>query len=157
MALEALPRYDGKHSLHNFLYVHVRNRLTNFQRKNLFRPEPACSTCPLYDKVKDLCLAFSERDECPKWTNWKEYNENKKSLMCIESLDNPQSILDPNTTEVLDDVTRREMLEHIDRSIPMAIRSDFKRMLDGVVLSKARRDNVRQAIIKCLQEEVNDV
>lgn len=35
MCMEALPRYDGKRPLENFLSVHVSNRMKNFLRDNV--------------------------------------------------------------------------------------------------------------------------
>src|SRR5262245_30347911 len=46
LALEALPRYKPElGSLEHFLSVHVRNRLQNRMRDEMFRNDPPCRRC----------------------------------------------------------------------------------------------------------------
>ena len=37
IGMEALDRYDEKRPLENFLFVHIKNRLKNFNRDNYIR------------------------------------------------------------------------------------------------------------------------
>src|SRR5437763_58309 len=45
MGLEAVPRWDRKRPLENFLYSHIRNRLINFKRNKFRRNDPPCPKC----------------------------------------------------------------------------------------------------------------
>lgn len=150
MALEALPRFDASlGTLRTFLTNHVRNRFINMQRDKLERRQPPCSSCPFYIKKFDKCGAFATKDECEKWTAWKTRNLHKRNLM--EGY-NPNSVSEnsgdtaPPAINFIDDISNKEIVEYIDKEMPIAMRADYLRLINGVKLPKNRRDKILEVV-----------
>ena len=159
-ALEALPRFKPERgNLHNFLRSHVRNRFLNLHRDKLSRHQPPCPSCPFYDpeynQSTNMCAAFVDKMECDKYAGWEKRNGAKRNL--IEPLDistirdekenNMRSKMDVPSL-----VIKAELMDMIDRKLPVALRADFKRMMDDVSIGKQRRDKVLTAIREILED-----
>ena len=162
-ALEALPRFKPQiGNLHNFLRSHVRNRFLNLQRDKLSRHQPPCSACPFYDpqceQSTNKCSAFADKMECDKYSGWEQRNGAKKSL--VEPLD-ISTIRDEkednmrNNTDIPSIVIRAELMNMIDQNLPVALRSDFKKMMEEVSIGKQRREKVLEAIRIILEDGRN--
>jgi hypothetical protein len=129
-ALEVLERgvYDASRPLENFLFIHVRNRLSGYKRDNYLRSEEPCS-----------CT------DCKRHLAWKARNEVKRSLM---------SPIDVELTQPLasqaEGCLDNDILNLIDDNLPLELRSDYLRMRERVALPKARRMRVQNAIIEIL-------
>ncbi len=159
-ALEALPRYNpDMGNLHNFLRSHIRNRFLNLHRDKLSRHQPPCQGCPFYDpncqQSKNKCTAFVDKLECDKYAGWEKRNGAKRSL--VEPLD-ISGIRDEkeknmrNNVDIPEIVTKAELMDIIDNNLPVNMRSDFKKMMEDVSVSKQRRDKVISAIRKIVEE-----
>lgn len=143
--------YDPTRPLENFLYTHIRNRLINYKRNNYIRNEPPCNGCVFFDpkckKSTNKCAAFQDTGECKKLSDWKARNSAKQSLMRPMDV----SVVSDKSIEsdscVVSDASFVEIKSIIDKNLPVDLRSDYLRMLDGVSLPKVRRDRVREAIL----------
>jgi len=144
--LECLPRFDASQgTLKNFLMNHVRNRFINMKRDKFERQHPPCSSCPFYRQTFDKCVAFDCREDCDKWRGWKLRNQTKRNLMegynpnlvCESSGDDG-----PTSEVILEEMANQEVIEYVDKNIPLNMRADYCRMLAGVKISKARRDKI---------------
>lgn len=136
-AVEALPRFNAlRGNLYNFLSTHINNRLRNLIR-NKYRRK--CSHC---------------QHGCPKCRKLQTLNDNKRSLM------EPQDIgfyenADSETAmsyeqDHLDKIQYEETVALINAKLPLELRADYLRMLDGTYVSQARKKNVEQAILEIL-------
>src|SRR5690349_21106640 len=67
LALEVLEGegYDPSRPLENFLYVHLRRRLSNNIRRSFYRGEPPCECCPTH---------APPASPCKKWLDWQKRN-----------------------------------------------------------------------------------
>lgn len=123
--LEGLSRYDANLPFENFIRTHIRNRLSNYKRDNYCRQE----------KVKDATKA--ER--------WASTNRSRQALMSPMEIDNVEHLLTQADT-VADDTSYRELITQIRDELPVSLRTDFLRMLEGVKVPSNRRGRVQAAI-----------
>lgn len=150
IALGALPDFDPNHksgcSLQSFLRTHLRRRFINLHRDKLHRNTPPCSNCHYFTEDGPTCEKFPDMNECPKWSGWQSRNQAKRSLMesCDVSKVIPVAHID--SEDAYDKLSRHELVQHISNNIPMALRADYRRFLDGARLSKKRREAVLEAI-----------
>ncbi len=159
-ALEALPRYSkDKGPLENFLSVHVRNRLINFKRDNYHRFQAPCIQCPFYDpnnlKSTNQCAEFIDKMECDKWRQWILRNDSKRSIMAPATSENTDYLFVHEAsakTSVSDIVANKELLEYIDENLPVELRSDYLRLKENLAVSKHRKNKVREAVLKIIEE-----
>lgn len=154
LALEGLEKYDGVRPLENFLYTHVRNRLINFKRDHLCRYDKPCFVCPFYDphldKSNSGCAAFSDKNQCKPWKIWIIRNESKKNIMePISIQENSASLMCGH--DVVSEISNVELVELVKEHIPVALRADYFRMLNGVNISKQRRDRVKEEVLKIIE------
>ncbi len=163
-ALEALARYtENKGPLENFLSVHVRNRLINFKRDNYHRFQAPCLQCPFYDperkKSINQCAEFEDKMECDKWRQWILRNNSKRSIMAPATSENIDYLFSYESLEhssVVDIVANKELLEYIDERLPVDLRNDYLRLKENLSVSKYRKNKVREAIIRIVEEALND-
>lgn len=159
-AIEAMPRYKpDMGNLYNFLRSHIRNRFLNLHRDKLSRHQPPCQGCPFYDpnlqQSTNKCTAFSDKLECGKYSGWEKRNGAKRSL--VEPLD-IAGIRDEreknmrNNVDIPEIVIRHEMMCLIDSNLPVVMRSDFKKMMEDISVSKQKRDRVISAIKKIIED-----
>jgi hypothetical protein len=157
-AIEALNKgsYDPSRPLENFLYTHMRNRLINYKRDNYVRNEPPCHGCIFYDpkckKSINKCAAFDDKAECKKLTDWLTRNTSKKSLMRPMDTAVLADDLMQESSNVIENVQFSEIQTLIDKMLPVELRTDYLRMLDGIAIPKARKMRVREAILTILRE-----
>lgn len=157
LALEALPKYDpdSGHPLENFLTTHVRNRLINLKRDKYYRSQPPCINCPLFrPNQESQCAEFDDRNLCDKYSKWLVRNEFKKKLMnsgiSTDKLP-PTSI--SNTTDQIDAAIHTELMDKISGALPIHLRADFMRVLEGMSIPKNRKAKVEEAIRAILGED----
>lgn len=134
-AIQALPDYDRSRPLENFLRIHIRYRLHNLKRDKYLRSGPS-------------------PDDPEKKRIAEEKKESKKHLLKAGSgvafEDSMQTFNDFAT-----DYSNKELLEFIDARIPMNIRADYLKLLNGVSLNKHKRDKVLSEL-RVLWEEYNE-
>jgi len=162
-AVEAMERYDENRPLENFLWVHVRNRLFNFKRDNYERPDLPCYTCPFYDphneKSQSNCVEFSDKYSCDLYGSWMKRNSSKKNLMTPLSWPEVRDENENHMKRVFDienETADREVLDIIDRKLPVDFRLDYLRLMNGLKLVKARRDKLVEKIKEILDSEEID-
>lgn len=137
-ALDVLTQpdvYDTSRPLENFLSVHIRNRLSNFRRQHYMRTEPPCKCCDPY-------IACSG-SRCQKWIDWNKRNTIKQSLM--KTVDT-STVFEKETAKDKDISHGDELAELVDRLIPMDLRRDYLKMIDGESVPKHRREKVQGAV-----------
>ena len=157
--LEALDSFDFKKSnqdkvgdaLLTFLKTHVRWRFLNMRRKQLTRVEPPQCECAL--RVADS----EDRLDCPKYSNWIKRNMSKKSLMEPFDVDDIHSTAASTSEDVDDIVISSDILTILDEHIPASIRADYKRFIEGVSISKSKRERLISHIKNILSEKWGDV
>lgn len=143
-ALEALPKYNiDKGSLFTFLNTHIKNRLLNLRRNKLIRPQLPCLDC-------HICQTEEERMRCQKYTKWKQRNDLKRSLM--ESSELNDFDVGDNNTDISSFLLNTELMCLIDKHLPISLRSDYRRFLEGSKLSKKKRICLLNTINGILQD-----
>jgi DNA-directed RNA polymerase specialized sigma24 family protein len=136
LALEALPRYDRKRPLENFLYVHLSNRLKNFKRNNFYRAEAPCKGCA---HARPGEAPHPGGVFCDRHLGWVARNRFKQNVMSPASLDNA-----PEKAAALPEAVN-EVAARLDRGMPAHLRADYLRMRAGEKLGAARAEAVREA------------
>lgn len=126
-ALQALPKYDHNRPLVNFLYVHIRNRLTNLRRDKLFRPEK-----------KMLEIKDSENESDQKlFQGYVARNVAKQSLINpIDIYNHANSITGSDPCQ--DESDRNEIIGILDGLVPPQFRREWLRLRLGLNVSSQR-------------------
>jgi DNA-directed RNA polymerase specialized sigma24 family protein len=150
-ALDALKRYDGKRTLENFLYKHVKNRLINYKRDKYHRADPPCKLC---ERAYPGPSLHEDGEYCERFMEWKERNARKQCLA--------RTMKRGADYEILAKISRHdgrkdnagwvEMEEKIDGRLPYYLRADYLRMREGVSVPTERRVEVRRAVARILGE-----
>lgn len=130
--------------LEAFLFTHVRNRLINLKRYRLGRYKPPCESCQVCKK--GVCQVCDDINECPKVQKWKQRNSVKKNLAENSGLEDTQQ-MDYDKQNL-----RREFMEIIDKSLPVAFRADYRRLIEGNKLPKQRYLKLIEIIKETLYE-----
>jgi len=143
MAMDALQRYDGISPLENFLVTHIKNRLILLKRDNYARASDACNQCPQFNT------------ECEKCQRRRQTYNVKKSLsnpvdISVVNADNESSMRSGLTG--IEDIECREIIEIINKQLPVKYREDYLKMRDGVYVSKPVREEIESIIKKILDE-----
>lgn len=149
-AIEALESYsEDRGVLEHFLRVMIRNRFINLKRNKFSRYEPPCISCPFYDPdlkySTNKCSEFLNKDDCDKWAAWKKRNAAKTGLIRPLDLDSVTED-DIASEEFLSSINLSSILKKIDQNLPMELRSDFLKMLDGITIPKQKKEKVRQCL-----------
>ncbi len=149
-ALEVLsvdpPLYDPSRPLENFLYIHLRNQLSNFRRKHYARLEAPCTCCDPFRPPAE---------PCKKWRDWASRNTAKQNLMRpldMSSVSDEGEARMHTRSAVVDEAISNELLARIDARLPIELRSDYLRMKDRVLIPKARRQRVREAVLEIIRD-----
>lgn len=150
-ALEALENYDLSYgySLNYFLYGHIRKRFINFKRNKFSRNDSPCLVCPFYDPENRIshnqCGQFSDKDECEKWRSYQQRNERKRTLNESVGSDATSStdFFEQDVGACLDN---KIIIQKINNELDVGLRADFRRMVDGVSISKGRKQKVIDAV-----------
>jgi len=132
--------------LMTFFKVHVRRRFINLRRDKFERVEPPSCNCK-------LCATDSaERLDCPRYSAWLRRNMAKRSL--VEPLDVTEVYSREGSKEVdtAEDVMSREVIAALDKYMPAHIRGDYRRLMEGVKLSKDRHNKILEQIRSTLSE-----
>ena len=162
--LEGIPKYNPEVGpLENFLRTHIRNRFINLKRNKLTRYQPPCVDCPFYDpecKVsQNKCSEFKNKEDCQKYSNWQKRNIAKKSLAQPLDISNINDEREKNMRrepKVYDFVTKKELLEIIDKELPISYRRDYRRMVEGVNIPKQRKQKLIDKLKEIIKENYPD-
>jgi len=58
--------------------------------------------------------------------------------------------------DFIDMVERKEIISIIDKKLDVSMRSDYLRMLHGVYVPKARREQIIEAVVAIIREHTNE-
>lgn len=152
-AIEALAKdkYNPELPLENFLYTHIRNRVTNLRRDRYRRNDYPCSSChnstPCADAVGGMC---------PKYRAWWERNQRKANIASPLALD---KVRDDSgrlggESHVEEEAEIRELLDRIDAELPVDLRQTYLQMRAGVSVPKSKRLLVESAVKDILKEVI---
>lgn len=149
-AIKALPRYDtSKGMLSTFLSNHLRNRLINLRRDKLVRKQTPCMTC-------QKCELEIDKQFCKKYQKWKKRNEFKQALMESSSVDDEGNLFTEYSTDgnsVENTLLRQELVNLIDKHMPVKLRADYRRFVEGVKLPNKRKQKIIEYIKNILINE----
>ena len=159
-AIEALPNYDPERApLENFLRSHIRNRFINLKRDKLSRHTSPCKGCPFFDpqmkKSKNKCAAFEDKQECDKFSGWEKRNSSKKNLVQPLDISNIRDENERNMKRFVDvheNTVNAELFSIIDKNLPINMRSDFRKIVEGVHIPKPRRIKIEEIIQEIVEE-----
>ncbi len=149
---DALPSFNFekssqtnvKDALLTFLKTHVRWRFLNMRRKYLIRLEPPSCNC-------ELCKTDSHnRLDCKKYSSWVRRNVSKKSLMEPFDVDSVHNTEASTTSDVTIQIFSSDIIKILNREIPANIRADYRRFLEGVSLTKNKKDKLFEKIREIL-------
>lgn len=160
---KGLSKWDGVRALDSFAYTHIRNRLINFQRDNGVRFEPPCTACPFFDPKCKLsinkCAEFEDKMDCKKWAGWVKRNENKKNInspINISDVDDENEERMKQSGDFGELFDKKEILDYLDKKIPLLMRADYLKLLHGVNVPKARREQLMLMIKELVKEKYGE-
>lgn len=157
-AIKALPKYDNKRPLENFLWTAVRNGLFNNKRNKFARPDLPCDNCPFNAYVKETktCTKHEDLMDCVPYKNWDRRNTSKKNIMNTISIGGVSDQESERNMKTYDRVEEKMDLENffslIDEHIELSLKPDLIRMRNGISVPKPRREKVYKAIRAILAE-----
>ena len=143
-ALECLSKYrPNQGTLYTFIRAHIKNRLINLKRNVSFRPTAPCHICGHHDfntspGDRTGCDVYEDRSECARWVKWIKSNTSKMHLS-NPSPNETYPTEDDGDGVVLDDVYKNELKTLISKNIPINLRADYLKMMDGISLPIKRR------------------
>jgi DNA-directed RNA polymerase specialized sigma24 family protein len=139
MGMEALPRYDPRRPLPNFLYSHMRKRIINFRRDHLTRTDSPCRQCR--DGIQ-----HEPGPRCEAHKKWAVRQDRKKALQMTPQFD--QELFDPGMPGdvTVEDAATKELLELVDQQLPVELRTSYLKMRAGVTIPPKRREQVEEAV-----------
>ena len=152
-AIEGLDRYDGKRPLENFLWTHVRNRLSNYKRDNYERQQLPCFQCVKHNFDNSNCYEYDDMLECKLYHRWYMKNSAKKNLMSPIELEQVHSETEQNMSvddNPYDNAIGDEITGLIEQNIPISLRPDYIRMKNHIKIPKPRKDKIQESIKKIL-------
>jgi hypothetical protein len=129
-AFELLSKgtYDPARPLASYIYVHVRNRLSNIRRNRFHRADSPCARC------NNSTPCGADGDFCKSHKNWKKRNSAKANLQRTLSIDHIR-VETEKTTQVnrtpAANAEHQDLLDRIDVALPLELRSAYLRMLAG--------------------------
>lgn len=144
IGMTGMEYYDENYPLENFLITHINNRLKNFKRNNYYRREPICATC---NNKSNECTICKRRE------HHKTVRQNLMRPIEFGQLDVSayHNLCDKYDYE--QDVHIAEFHDIIKRRLPVNMREDYLKMLDGVYVEKMRRQEIQQLILEIIGEE----
>ncbi len=142
-------KYDPSRPLAPLLYRHASNRLSNRTRDRISRRDPPCKRC----SEGDPC--GPEGQVCDRFKKWSERNATKARLMSPHGFDlirdeGERSMRLVDT--IAADASASELSTLIDAELPLDLRADYLRLLDGVKVPAARRRQLQRAVLEILEE-----
>lgn len=153
-AIIALPKYDEKRPLENFLYSHVKNRFINFKRDKYKRNDAPCKLC---HNCADGETGHPDGHYCSKYENWRKRNLSKQNIMNPLDISNISDERETNTrtkSGVLENIEYEELMRQIDDKLPVELRAAYLQMVQGESVPKSKRLEVEQAVLAILEGDI---
>jgi len=131
--------------LHSLLNTHVKNRLLNLRRDKYTRHQSPCGSCEHFEGcVGEL------RHNCQKYQRWERRNASKRSIMQGEEL--PYGGGCDDVVDMVEEVTRNEIVQKIDRELPSSMRVDYRKLVEGDKLPPRRLKRLLATLHEITQE-----
>ena len=144
MALTALPYHNSElAALETFLYIHINNKLKTFKRDHYLRRDFTCTYCGRTDPT------------CPHCQRREWRHATKKHLMEPIDIDNVNGDSERNMyvdADFLLDVELSEILSIINQRLDVSLRQDYLKMLEGISISKNKRQLIEANICEILED-----
>lgn len=165
-ALKAIDegKYDESRPLRNFLCVFLKNRMINIKRDKYFRHTPPCYQCPLYDPkmtcTTNQCKGFEDKMECERYNLWTNLNTSKKNLVDpidIDGVDMERENTMVGKSYYVEQQTRTEMEEYIDRYLPISMRADYLKLLSNQGVKQSQQIKIPKERVKEIQVTVSGI
>lgn len=157
-AIQGLEHYDKSRPLENFLWTHVRNRLFNYKRDNYQRPDKPCIGCPFFDKnytkSDNQCSKYKNRSDCEPFNAWETKNSSKKNIMKPLAIDYLSDA--PNSFNTNDLIKNKEIMNIIDKNLPIKLRPIYLNVLAGQKVPKKDYETLVCTIKQILNIEEDD-
>jgi DNA-directed RNA polymerase specialized sigma subunit len=147
--------YDKERPLENFLFTSIRNGLVNFKRDNYKRTDTPCKLC--YQRNQGD-THHEDRRYCEKYKVWDARNIKKQNILMPFDISGISDEEEKNTrteSSVYQDVERNELIEIIDRNLPVEDRAAYLRMREGVSVPKNRREEIINKIRGIINESTS--
>lgn len=138
-ALKALPKYDARRPLENFMYRHIKNRLLNLMRDKYRRNDPPCKTC---HKSLEGSTSHKDKKYCKKYLSWQARNVDKQRIMSPRDMSMLSDVHEKNTKfydDGYNNVEIAELLTIINRELDVELRATFLQMKAGENVPKNKR------------------
>ena len=144
-------RENARDGLLTFLKTHVRWRFLNMRRKHLTRVEAPICECK-------LCKTDApDRLDCKKYSNWIKRNTSKKSLMEPFDVNSVHNTEASTSSDMDKEIFSADVIKILNTEIPASIRGDYKRFLDGVSLTKTKKEKLFEKIKEILSANYKDL
>lgn len=139
IAWKALDKFDpNKGKLYSFLYTHVKMRLITLKRDKFYRKSPK-----------------NYENDVKRRTIWEKRNEDKKNISQPVNMENANYI--PNMSNCIAEiVAQTELFELIDQNIPIELRADFRRLVEGANVPKQRQKKLIESMKEIVKEGDDD-
>lgn len=140
--LKGLEKYNEALPLDNFMFIHIKNRLSNFKRDNFRRNDPPCQHC--HNEVK-----HEHTKACDKHARWAKANASKTRVA------SPYSLLDSDTEKYTYESSTdfQELSQLIDDALPALLRSAYLKMRAGDKTVTAEEKRQVEDIVRVIAEK----
>jgi DNA-directed RNA polymerase specialized sigma24 family protein len=147
--IEAMPRYDPSLPVGNFLYTHIRNRLSNLRRDKLKRNDPPCQVC---HRAEGKHTAHEDGQFCARYLSWKKRNERKANLMRPYSMEaEGWQEKGDGSSPVGEMASLKEVERAIDEELDADLRGIYLQMKAGQPVPRPWREQVEDAVRDILE------
>jgi len=160
--IQAMDRYEPGRPLENFLMVNLHNRFCNDLRNNSHRIDTPCQTCPLFNvqdkRLNDQCEEFEQKESCVSYSLFMARNEAKRNVLNMIDIsdvlhDDSHRVEKNMVIEEKEDIGHaREVIEVIERDLPVENREAWIRLKEGLKLPKNKRDKLLEIIREIVQQ-----
>lgn len=155
-ALRALKdhSYDGVRPLTNFLYVHVKNRLSNFKRNKFRRNDPPCKPCHTaatsQERHESKCENIKQgASYCKRYLNWQKNNASKQNIMnmlSVSCLENDNEFV-TTTDDGFKKIELQEIKDILNKELSPENRKIYLLITSGETVTKQQFEKLKVSII----------
>lgn len=137
IACAALKDYNPDYGpLENFLRTHLSNRLKNFKRNHSYRINSHCNYC---EKFTLGC------PNCEQRQHTQEIKKNIQQPIDLESVDSDGELRKMSYRD-LDNLELKEIVDYINKNLPVQYRKDYLKMKEGAYVPKSRKEEIERVI-----------
>lgn len=144
MCLECLPRWDGVRPLENFMFSHLRRRLTNLRRDRWRRYDAPCRACD----SGNFC--GPDGRPCELYEKWRRRQDRKSAVRNPSPMDFPENTVVDGRADAAADAEVSELERLIDDVLPLELRPTYLKLRAGLAVDTAARRKVQAAVREIL-------